>query len=230
MLEVGPGQGSLHLELRRRVKGPVDVVERSAVFAAQLARACRRDGFGPGRVWETDLINALLPRAAYDLIFVRWVFLFLPNPDAHIRKLVRALKPEGILAIQDYHRETLAMVPRPPEWTRLILADLAFFASQGGDASIGGRLPHMPGAQGSRSTTLWSTVKTGHRDRRDVALAVDRLPGHSRSVCGVSAVHRARCDAAPARVVRRGSRKDVPPDRARVARRRGKKAPLAGLC
>ena len=42
--------------------------------------------------------------------------------------------PCGILAIQDYHRETLAMVPRPPEWDRFFAADLAFFASQGGDA------------------------------------------------------------------------------------------------
>lgn len=112
---MGPGQGSLHLELRRRVKGPVDAVEPSPVFAARLARACRRDRFGPGQVWETALINARLPRAAYDLIFVRWVFLFLPDPDAHLKTLVRALKPRGILAIQDYHRETLAMVPRPPE-------------------------------------------------------------------------------------------------------------------
>ncbi len=47
VLEVGPGQGSLHLELRRRVHAPVDVVERSPVFAARLARLCRRDGLGP---------------------------------------------------------------------------------------------------------------------------------------------------------------------------------------
>ena len=162
VLEVGPGPGSLHLELRRRVKRPVDVVERSPVFAASLARACRRDGFGAGRVWQTDLIKARLPRAAYDLIFVRWVFLFLPDPDAHIRMLVRALKPGGVLAIQDYHRETLALVPRPPEWTRFMLADLAFFASQGGDASIGGRLPRMYRRAGLTLEDITVTVKTGH--------------------------------------------------------------------
>src|SRR5688572_27318770 len=78
VLEVGPGEGSLHLELRRRVGGPVDVVERSPVFTARLERACRRDGLGTGRVWQTDLIKAPLPRETYDLIFVRWVFLFLP--------------------------------------------------------------------------------------------------------------------------------------------------------
>lgn len=161
VLEVGPGQGSLHLELRRRVKGPVDMVERSPVFTARLARLCRRDGFGPDRVWQMDLLDAPLPRAAYDLIFVRWVFLFLPEPEAHIRKLVRALKPGGVLAIQDYYRETLSMVPRPDEWTRFILADLAFFASQGGDASIGGYLPQMYRRAGLEVEDIVLTVKSG---------------------------------------------------------------------
>src|SRR5689334_11023801 len=55
VLEIGPGQGSLHLELRRRVRGPIDAVERSPAFAAALARRTRRDGYGRGRVWQTDL-------------------------------------------------------------------------------------------------------------------------------------------------------------------------------
>jgi SAM-dependent methyltransferase len=161
VLEVGPGQGSLHLELRRRVKGPVDVVERSPVFASRVARLCRRDGLGRDRVWQMDLIDAPLPRAFYDLIFVRWVFLFLPNPEAHIRKLARALKPGGVLAIQDYHRETLAMVPRPMEWTRFVLADLAFFASQGGHASIAGYLPQMYRRAGLTVEDVCLNVKSG---------------------------------------------------------------------
>jgi SAM-dependent methyltransferase len=162
VLEVGPGQGSLHLELRRRVEAPVDVVERSPVFTTRLARLCRRDGLGADRVWQMDLIDAPLPRAEYDLIFLRWVFLFLPDPGAHVKKLVRALKPGGILAIQDYHRETLSMVPRPEEWTRFILADLAFFASQGGYASIAGYLPEMYRRAGLRVDDITVTVKTGH--------------------------------------------------------------------
>ena len=161
VLEVGPGQGSLHLELRRRVQAPVDAVERSPVFASRLRAACRRDGFGAGHFWETDLIDAPLPKAHYDLIVVRWVFLFLPEPGAHVRRLAAALKPGGRLAIQDYHRETFAMVPRPPEWRRFIAADLACFASQGGDASIGGRLPEMYTNAGLSVDDIVVTMKSG---------------------------------------------------------------------
>lgn len=134
VLEIGPGAGSLHRELCARA-AIVDAVERSPTFAAQLQST--------GHVWQMNLIDVPLPDAHYDVIFARWVFLFLPHPLEHVRKLVRALKPGGRLAIQDYHRETLDMVPRPPDWAALLEADRAFFASEGGDASIGSKLPAL---------------------------------------------------------------------------------------
>jgi SAM-dependent methyltransferase len=143
VLEVGPGQGSLHLELRRRVGGPVDAVERSDAFADRIADLGSKDGFGAGRLWRCDLRDADLPAGRYDLIFARWVFLFLPDPGAHVRQLARALKPGGVLAIQDYYRDTFGMVPLPPEWRDFIAADKAFFATEGGDANIGGKLPRL---------------------------------------------------------------------------------------
>src|SRR4051812_39522794 len=79
VLEIGPGQGSLHMELRRRVKGPIDAVEPSHAFADHLRALCERDGFGEGRLFESFLNDAPLPRGHYNFIFARWVFLFLPN-------------------------------------------------------------------------------------------------------------------------------------------------------
>jgi SAM-dependent methyltransferase len=152
----------LHLELRRRVGGTVDAVERSPVFAAQLERLIRRDGLGPSRIFLADLIDADLPDKTYDLVFARWVFLFLPDPAAHVKLLARSLKPGGVLAIQDYHRDTFMLVPRPPDWDSFIGADRAFFASQGGNVSIGVRLPAMMEAAGLRVTGIEQTTKDGH--------------------------------------------------------------------
>jgi SAM-dependent methyltransferase len=162
VLEVGPGQGSLHTELRRRVSRPVDAVEPSAVFRQRLTAIAQRDGLGEGRVWDTTLENAALPRATYDLVFARWVFLFLPEPQRHIRQLARALKPGGVLAIEDYRRETFAMIPAPPEWPLLMAADRAFFASQGGEASIAGVLPGIFEKAGLDVVDVTPSIKSGH--------------------------------------------------------------------
>jgi SAM-dependent methyltransferase len=162
VLEVGPGQGSLHLELRKRTGRPVDAVEPSAAFRARLARLTTRDGLGTGRTWDATLGDADLPSGHYDLIFARWVFLFVPDPAARVRQLARALKPGGVLAIQDYYRDTLALVPTPPEWPAFLAADHAFFETQGGDASIASRLPPMFAAAGLEVTDLHPTIKTGH--------------------------------------------------------------------
>lgn len=161
VLEIGPGQGSLHLELRRRVRGPVDAVERSHAFASRLRRLCARDGRGEGTFWTCDLLDACLPERRYDLVFARWVFLFLPDPLAHLKKLAKALKPGGLIALQDYHRETMALEPRPRDWEALLAADKSFFATQGGDASIGRKLPGLYRRAGLEFVDAKAELKTG---------------------------------------------------------------------
>jgi SAM-dependent methyltransferase len=159
VLEIGPGQGSLHLDLRRRVGGPIDAVERSHAFARHLEAAAAKDGLGAGRIWNADVRDVRLPAAHYDLIFARWVFLFLPDALAHVRKLARALRPGGVLAIEDYYRDTFGMIPLPPEWPDFIAADKGFFASEGGDANIGGRLPALYRKAGLDLVEIHPTIK-----------------------------------------------------------------------
>ena len=162
VLEIGPGAGSLHRELRRRVGGPVDAVEPSETFARGLERLAARDGLGAGQVWRTNLSAVRLPRGRYDVIFARWVFLFLPDPAGHVRQLVRALRPGGVLAVEDYQRETLRMIPPPAAWERFLAADRAFFETQGGDASIGARLPVLFTQAGLELVDITPTVRSGH--------------------------------------------------------------------
>lgn len=161
VLEIGPGQGSLYMELRRRVRGPVDAVERSAPFADRLERFVRRDRLGAGTIWRTDLIDAPLPRNHYDLIFTRFVFLFLPETRKHIRKLVAALKPGGVIAIQDYHRQSFTMIPEPPEWEHFLSADFGFLASEGGNGSVAGEVLNSYRALGLRVVDVNPVIQMG---------------------------------------------------------------------
>jgi len=162
VLEIGPGAGSLHRELRRRAGGPVDAVEPSSAFAAGLSRLAARDRLGAGRVWQANLAEVALPRAHYDVIFARWVFLFLPDPGAHVRQLAAALKPGGVLAIEDYQRETMRMIPTPHTWERFLAADRAFFESQGGHPSLAGQLHGLYARAGLTTIDVTPTVRSGH--------------------------------------------------------------------
>jgi SAM-dependent methyltransferase len=162
VLELGPGAGSLNLELRRRVHGPVDIVEQSPLFVEQLKEQWRQDGLGEGRAWNTRILDADLPDDHYDLIFARWVFLFLVDPAAHLRKLARALKPGGRIAIQDYYRNTFCLVPTPPDWPAMIEADLMFFAGSGSDPNVGAHAPLLFPDAGLELVDLAPHTKTGH--------------------------------------------------------------------
>jgi len=161
VLEIGPGAGSLYRELRRRVRGGVDAVERSPAFAEGIEKIAARDGGSPGTLHRGDLLSAPLPPNHYDVIFARWVFLFLPDPIAHLRKVARSLKPGGRLALQEYHRETFALVPRPEGWQDFLDADQAFFRSQGGDASLGSRLPTLYSEAGLEVVEVRPEIKVG---------------------------------------------------------------------
>ena len=179
--------------------GPVDAVERSAAFAERLTALTRRDRLGPGRIWQTDLKDAPLPRGHYDLIFARWVFLFLPDPAAHLRKLVRALKPGGRIALQDYHRETLALVPRPDDWFEFLAADRAFSRRRGAtSASAAG----SPALSARRTRDHRHSGDDQDRPSRDagVEMAYDLFHGGHRPDGGVRAILGASRDAAAARM------------------------------
>ena len=67
----------------------------------------------------------------------------------------------GLLAIEDYCRATLRRIPEPPEWENFLKADLAFFASQGGDANIGARLPELYERAGLTLVDVTPTIKFG---------------------------------------------------------------------
>lgn len=162
VLEIGPGAGSLHAELRRRVGGGVDAVEQSPALCRQLGELARADGLGAGRIWNAQVLDGDLPDDHYDLIFARWVFLFLPQPREHVKKLAAALRPGGLLVIQDYYRNTFCLVPRPADWDALVAADLAFFATQGGDGNAGTELPRWYRDAGLETESVDATTMTGH--------------------------------------------------------------------
>lgn len=139
-LDVGAGPGFVAEDLRERVgdHGEVMLLEPSGFFLRHFEEEGKR------RAWENVISvqgtaeNARLPEKHFDLIFARWVIAFVPDPEKFLVNLVRALKPGGVIALQDYWYEGLSLYPRGGAFERVPDVVRAYYRSGGGDAYVTG--------------------------------------------------------------------------------------------
>jgi ubiquinone/menaquinone biosynthesis C-methylase UbiE len=148
-LDVGCGSGDVSLELSRRVGASgrvlgVDLDEVKLELARSTADACGARGL---EFRKADVL-ALPPHPEFDLIYVRFVLTHLTDPGAALAGLVRLLRPNGILAVEDI--DMRGCFCHPPSDAHRRQAELYTRAAEakGGDANIGPRLPELLRAAG----------------------------------------------------------------------------------
>ena len=144
VLDLGCGPGLVTLVLRERVgpDGRVVAVDEAEHWLRHLDETAKARGFGNvetrrGRIEDLDFAEQ------FDVVFARWVFSFLPDPAAIIRRLAKHLTPGGVVAIQDYNHEGVSLFPESRGFRAAIRATRELYASSGGDTWIAGKLPRM---------------------------------------------------------------------------------------
>jgi SAM-dependent methyltransferase len=144
-LDVGAGPGFVSLDLRERVgqRGEVTALDPSRYFLEALAGEVARRGWTNVRLVPATVEGANLPAGYYDLVYARWVISFVPDPQTFIDRIVTALRPGGVIAVQDYYYEGLSLHPRGGPWDRMADIVRAFYRSGGGDPYISARLPPL---------------------------------------------------------------------------------------
>lgn len=106
-LEVGTGGGSVARWLADRV------APTGTVLATDLDLRWTDAGQRPNlELRQHDITADPLPDAAFDLIFARLVLIHLPGREAVLDRLVAALKPGGVLLLEEFE-ELLPAVPDP---------------------------------------------------------------------------------------------------------------------
>jgi SAM-dependent methyltransferase len=90
-LEAGAGGGSFARWLASR---------GAEVVAADMDVRLLVD-FEELELWQTDLVADDIPRDAFDFIHTRMVLMHIPERDAVLRKLVAALRPGGLLMLEE---------------------------------------------------------------------------------------------------------------------------------
>jgi len=157
VLDLGAGPGFAAHDLAHWV-GPTGLVlalERSPVYVAAGRELARQQGLAHLRWHEHDLLRDPLPAAGFDLAWMRWVAMFLPDLEPLLIQLPQALRPGGRLVVHEYmHWDSFGLHPHGNAVARFGQAVQRSFREAGGDPDVNRRLPSLLAARGFRIDAL----------------------------------------------------------------------------
>ena len=148
VLDVGTGLGILSFELAGNLPITVTGVDIEARFVAHASELRRRlddrGYFAKGasiRFSLGDIHDLEVPDNSVDLVFVREVLQFLPDPLAAVRELFRVVRPGQFACLGDIDDQLYITWPPPsPAKERLVGAFTALHRQRGGDRQVGRKL------------------------------------------------------------------------------------------
>lgn len=163
VLDVGSGPGFVSFDLRNRVgsTGAVTALEQSDMYLNYFRSECEKNSWDNMYAVLSSVENTGLLDNQYDLIFVRWVIAFVPDPDLFLDKLIASLKPGGIVAFMDYAYEGLALYPRGGAFENMPETVRAYWRHGGGDPYIGAKLPLMFKKRNIKVTEFYPVAQAG---------------------------------------------------------------------
>jgi SAM-dependent methyltransferase len=162
-LDVGAGPGLVSSELRGRVgeRGEVTALEPGKFYRETFAQEIEKQRWTNVKIIDGTAEEVVLRPEHYDLIFVRWVVSFVPDLEKFMLRLFRALRPGGVIAVQDYYYEGLALHPRGGPWDRMPDVVRAYYRYGKGDPYVTGKLPALFRNHSIRLTELHPTQLAG---------------------------------------------------------------------
>ncbi|HSF16193.1 MAG TPA: methyltransferase [Vicinamibacteria bacterium] len=139
-LEVGAGSGTIASWLRERTTpgGRVVATDIDTTFVEPL----RSETF---EVRRHDLVTDELESDSFDLVHARNVLIHIPERELVLQKLAGAVKPGGVLVIEEADRMTDGPDPTAPDemktlYEKVVGEIYAFVEHAGLDPSFGGKL------------------------------------------------------------------------------------------
>jgi ubiquinone/menaquinone biosynthesis C-methylase UbiE len=170
VLDLGCGLGILSFELAAnlpvRVHG-IDIEPRFVFHAQQLLdRLDGRHLFAEGSLvsFSAGDLRALdVPDGSIDLLFVREVLQFLPDPQQAADEMLRVLKAGGYACVSDTDDQLYMTWPPSDAQSRLVEAVTALHRGRGGDRNTGRKLSSYLRRSGFEINSLLVLPEAQHR-------------------------------------------------------------------
>lgn len=162
-LDVGSGPGFVAMDLRGRVgeSGEITALEPSEFYLRWFENEATANGWKNIKFLHGTAETVQLPERYFDIIFVRWVIGFVPDPEKFLTPLFAALRPGGVIALQDYIHEGLSLFPRGGAFEGMAEAIRAYWRSGGGDPYIAAGIPSIFKKHGIRLLDYTPNVLAG---------------------------------------------------------------------
>lgn len=165
ILDVGCGPGHAALDLAEIVgkEGKVVAIDRSRRFLDALESASRVRGFTHIDTRELDLHDSALPadlEQSCDAAWSRWVFAFIKDPQEALARVVRALRPGGVMVLYEYFDyRTWRVAPGVPELDEFVAKVMQCWRADGGEPDIALHLPRWLGELGFEIRSLQPIIE-----------------------------------------------------------------------
>jgi SAM-dependent methyltransferase len=119
-LDVGAGGGAVAMWLAERV-APTGIVVATDLDTGFLEAAARRDEHRILQVLRHDVTTDDLP-TGFDVVHARWLVEWLPDKRSALRRMAAALRPGGVLLVEEPDFVTIYEAAEPAALRRVVLA------------------------------------------------------------------------------------------------------------
>jgi SAM-dependent methyltransferase len=164
LIDLGCGPGFTTMDLAALVgpSGRVTACDASPRYIEHLTAEARARGLSMIEARCVDVQAPDLPARAFDGAFARWVLCFVAEPQRAIEAAAKALRPGGILALQEYFDYgSLSTAPPSAALARVVSATMESWKARGGDADIARRLPELLRRSGFAVRDMTPVVRLG---------------------------------------------------------------------